>query len=144
METANSTAAAHVNHSHIQQAFDRAKKFIGVYGVFSALVLVLVILFSVMGRDVTSFMWGRAGGVLASALISYWLAGRAARGARSAYLRVRIISVVAPIAIIAIDSIPGALPPWFAVMQIGGAIALLPATFIINRPDIRAAFPKSR
>jgi hypothetical protein len=69
-----------------------------------------------------------------------WLA---AKGSRPAYLRVRIISVVVPIAVVVID-ITGALPLWFAVLQIAGAVALAPMAFIVNRSVLRAAFPKSR
>ncbi|OMI33321.1 hypothetical protein [Streptomyces sparsogenes] len=114
------------------------------YGSFSVAVLAVVVVRSVMGREVTSFMWGRAGGMFASAVVAYWLTVVASRGARWAYIRVRVIAVVVPIAIVAIDSIPGALPLWFVVPQIAGALALAPAAFIVNRPELRAAFPKAR
>jgi hypothetical protein len=42
------------------------------------------------------------------------------------------------------DRIPGALPPWFVMLQIAGALALAPTAFIVNRPKLRAAFPKAR
>lgn len=89
-------------------------------------------------------MWGRTGGVLASAVAAYWLTARAARGSRSAFLRVRIISPVAPVApvaIIAIDLVPGVLPPWFIAMQITGALVLTPAAFLVNGSALRSAFP---
>ena len=54
----------------------------------------------------------------------------------------RIISVVVPIAVVALDSIPGALPLWFAALQIAGALAL-PAAFIANGRKLRSAFPKN-
>ncbi|WP_326824993.1 hypothetical protein [Streptosporangium sp. NBC_01756] len=146
METPNRTTAAagHVNHPHTQQAFGRVKKLVAAYGALSVAVLIVVVILSVMGREVTSFMWGRTGGMFASAVVTYWLTVLASRGARGAYVRVRIISVIVPIAIIAIDSIPGALPPWFVAMQIAGALTLVPAAFIVNRSELRAAFPKSR
>ncbi|GLY70677.1 hypothetical protein [Amycolatopsis taiwanensis] len=141
MATTNRAAAVH--RPHAQQAFGKVTKSVAAYGAFSVAVLIVVVILSLTGREVTSFMWGRTGGMFASAAVTCWLTVLAARGARSAYLRVRIIVVVAPIAIIAIDSIPGALPPWFVVMQIAGALALVPAAFIVNRSEVRAAFPKS-
>ncbi|WP_197085009.1 hypothetical protein [Saccharothrix sp. ST-888] len=49
-----------------------------------------------------------------------------------------------PIAIVAIDMIPGVLPPWFVAMQATCALAIAAAAFIINGSGLRAAFPKSR
>jgi hypothetical protein len=76
--------------------------------------------------------------------VTYWLTGLASRGSRSAYLRVRLVSVVVPTAIVAIDLIPGALPPWFIALQVAGALALAPTAFIVNSRELRAGFPKSR
>jgi hypothetical protein len=146
MATRNRTTAeaGHVNRPSTQRAFDNVKKFVAAYGAFSVAVLVVVVVLSVMGREVTSFMWGRTGGMFASAVVTYWLTVVASRGARWAYIRVRVIAVVVPIAIVAIDCVPGALPPWFAALQIAGALALAPSAFIVSRPELRAAFPKAR
>lgn len=133
METTSHTAA--------EAAFGTVRKFVAAYGALSVAVLVVDVVLSVAGKEVTSFMWGRTGGVLASAVVAYWLTGVAARGSRSAFLRVRIISTVAPVAILAIDLIPGVLPPWFVAMQIAGALVLTPAAFLTNGPALRAAFP---
>lgn len=133
-----------LNHPHVRRAFGTVKKFVVAYGVLSVLVLIVVVILAATGREVTSFMWGRAGGVFASAVLTYWLTVLASRGKRWAYVRVRVIAVLVPIAIIAIDSIPGALPPWFVALQIAGALALVPVAFIVNRPELRAAVPKPR
>ncbi|MGV9777759.1 hypothetical protein [Streptosporangium sp. NPDC003464] len=138
------TETGHVDHPHTRRAFGKVRKLVAAYGAFSVAVLVVVVILSVTGREVTSFMWGRAGGMFASAAVTYWLTVRASRGARWAYVRVRVISVIVPIAIIAVDSIPGALPPWFVAMQIAGALTLVPAAFVVNRSQLRAAFPRSR
>ncbi|MEU5638994.1 hypothetical protein [Streptomyces milbemycinicus] len=146
MATTDRTTATtdHVTRPDTRRAFDTVKKLVMVYGAFSVAVLVVVVVLSVMGREVTSFMWGRTGGMFASAVVTYWLTVVASRGARWAYIRVRIIAVVVPIAVIAIDSVPGALPLWFVVLQIAGALALAPSAFIVNRRELRAAFPKAR
>jgi hypothetical protein len=128
-----------------QDAFGNITALIRLYGAFSVAVLVGVGILAITGREVTSFMWGRAGGMFASAAAAYWLAGLAARGSRPAYLRVCIISIVVPIAVIVIDTVgAAALPSWFVALQIAGALALAPSAYFANRPELRAAFPKSR
>ncbi|MER6144283.1 hypothetical protein ABT174_30290 [Streptomyces sparsogenes] len=146
MATPSRTTAAadHITRPDTRRAFGTVKKLVMAYGAFSVAVLAVVVVRSVMGREVTSFMWGRACGMFASAVVTYWLTVVASRGARWAYIRVRVIAVVVPIAVVAIDSIPGALPLWFVVLQIAGALALAPTAFIVNRPELRAAFPKAR
>ncbi|RSM91606.1 hypothetical protein DMH04_01070 [Kibdelosporangium aridum] len=122
------------------EAFSKVKKFVAAYGALSVVGLIVVVILSAEGREVTSFMWGRTGGMFASAVVAYWLTVVAAKGARWAYVRVRIICVVVPIAIVAIDSIPGALPPWMIVIQVAGALALVPAAILVNRSDLRVSF----
>lgn len=133
-----------VNRGYTREAFATVKKSVAAYGAFGVAVLVVVVVLSVRGREVTSFMWGRAGGMFGSAVVTYWLTVLASRGARWAYVRVRLICVIVPVAIVATDSIPGALPPWFVAMQVAGALALAPAAFVVNRSRLRAAFAKSR
>ncbi|UKY54629.1 hypothetical protein [Streptomyces inhibens] len=146
METIShtTTEAAHLNHPYTQRAFGKVKLLVAAYGALSAAVLITVVVLAITGHEVTSFMWGRSAGVLASAAVTYWLTVRASRGARWAYLRVRAISIIVPIAIVAIDMIPGALPPWFVVMQVACALTIGATAFPINGSGLRAAFPKSR
>ncbi|MFI6597285.1 hypothetical protein ACIBHX_13600 [Nonomuraea sp. NPDC050536] len=143
MKTTKS-GAAHTDHPGTQRAFARAKTLVAAYGALSAGVLITVVILAVTDHTVTPFMWGRSGGVLASAAVTYWLTVLASRGARWAYLRVRIISIIMPFAIIAIDVIPGTLPVWFIMLQAACALAIAAAAFVANGSQLRAAFPKSR
>ena len=104
METKNEILA---DTTHAQDELRKIKSLIAVYCAFSGVVLVVVVILSVMGDAVSGFMWGRSAGMLTSALAAYWLTGLAQGGSRPAYPRVRIISVVVPIAVLALDSIPG-------------------------------------
>jgi hypothetical protein len=143
--TQHTTAqAARLDHPGTRRAFGKAKILLAVYGALSAAVLITVAVLALTDRTVTSFMWGRAAGVPASAAATYWLTVLAARGARWAYLRVRVISVIMPIAIIAIDTIPGLLPAWFVITQAICALAVGATAFIVNGSGLRAAFPKPR
>ncbi|TNC26131.1 hypothetical protein [Amycolatopsis alkalitolerans] len=121
-----------------RQTLGRAKFFVAAYGLLSVVVLGIVATLAVTGHPVTAFMWGRSGGVLASAAVAYWLTLLAARGRRWAYVRVRIISIVVPVAIVAIDSIPGALPPWFVALQVVCALAMAGAAFSLPRKGSQA------
>ncbi|MFH8407382.1 hypothetical protein ACH4FX_21705 [Streptomyces sp. NPDC018019] len=124
--------------------FGRAKILVAAYGALSAVVLLTVAVLAGTGHEVTPFMWGRSAGVLASAGVAYWFTVLAARGARWAYRRIRVLSAVMPVAIVAIDSIPGALPGWFIAMQAVCAVAIGAAACIVNGSGPRAAFRAGR
>ena len=126
------------------ESFGKVKILVAAYGALSVVVLATVAVLAISGQTVTSFMWGRSAGVLASAAVTYWLTVLAARGARWAYLRVRVISIVMPVAIVAVDLIPGICPTWFAMMQAVCALAVAAAAFVVNGSGLRAAFPKER
>ncbi|MEE4419308.1 hypothetical protein [Streptomyces bugieae] len=135
-------ATAHLHPPRTRRAFGTAKKLVAAYGALSAAVLITVAVLALTGHQVTSFMWGRSGGVLASAAVIYWMTVLAARGTRWAYLRVRILSVLMPIVIVGIDMIPGVCPLWFALIQAVSAVPLAAAAFLSNGSQLRAAFPK--
>ncbi|MFD8542947.1 hypothetical protein [Streptomyces sp. NPDC059649] len=135
-------ATAHLHPPRTQRAFGTAKNLVAAYGALSAAVLITVAVLALTGHPVTSFMWGRSGGMLGSAAVIYWMTVLAARGTRWAYLRVRILTVLMPIAIIGVDMIPGICPPWFALSQAASALPLAAAAFLSNGSRLRAAFPK--
>ncbi|MGW7490744.1 hypothetical protein [Streptomyces sp. NPDC054786] len=145
METTHRTAAetARLSHPRTRRGFARAKILVAAYGALSAAVLLTVVLLALTAHPVTAFMWGRSAGVLASAAVLYWLTLLASRGTRWAYVRVRILSGLMPIAIVAIDLSAGGLPPWFVVLQMACALPLAAAAFLTNGSGLRAAFPKS-
>lgn len=146
METITHTTAeaAHLDHPDTRRAFGKVKILVAAYGALSVAVLIAVLVLASTGHAVTGFMWGRAAGLFASAAVTYWLTVLAARGKRWAYLRVRIISMIVPVALIAMDMIPGILPAWFVAIQVAGALVIAAAAFIVNGSGLRAAFPKSR
>ncbi|MEV6041079.1 hypothetical protein AB0L65_58955 [Nonomuraea sp. NPDC052116] len=124
------------------ESFGKVKILVAAYGALSVVVLATVAVLAISGQTVTSFMWGRSAGVLASAAVTYWLTVLAARGTRWAYLRVRVISIAMPVAIVAVDMIPGICPMWFAAMQAVCALPIAAAGFVVNGSALRAAFPR--
>ncbi|WP_433335529.1 hypothetical protein [Spirillospora sp. CA-294931] len=73
METDTQTAAQSINQRLAGQALGTAKKFVVVFGTLAATVLAADVALSLIGEEPTSFMCGRTGGVLASAVVLYWL-----------------------------------------------------------------------
>ncbi len=113
----------------------------GFVAVSLAMELVLVTL-SVLGSAVDGAVWTRCSAVLASSVVLLLLTIGAARGSRSAWIRIRIISVVVVAAVVVIVSIPGFLPTWVRIEQgvCGGLV--LPVAILVNMGRTRALFPK--
>ncbi|GES28569.1 hypothetical protein AB0G60_20800 [Streptomyces angustmyceticus] len=146
MEATRRTTAepARLGDPGTQRAFGRAKFLVAAYGALSSAVLAAVAVRALTGHPVTSFLWGRSAGVLASAAVTYWLTVLAARGARWAFLRVRLVSVVMPVAIVGVDLIPGVCPAWFVLAQATCALAVGAAACVVHGPLLRAAFRRAR
>ena len=97
---------------------------------------------SVLGTAVDGAVLARCSAVLASALALLLLTVGAARGSRSAWNRVRIISVVVPLAVAVIVSIPGFLPDWVRLEQAVCGLLVLPVAVLANSRRTGALFPK--
>ncbi|MER7755797.1 hypothetical protein [Kitasatospora sp. NPDC097643] len=130
MET---TTAAH---------FDTAKKCITLFGAISAIVLGVVAVMAFTGHEATPFMWIRGAILLAITPLIHRLAVQASAGSYKAFDRLRTLATVMPIAIIAVDLIPGLCPAWYAVIQGLSALALLGVAFLTRSSTLNAAFPK--
>jgi hypothetical protein len=82
--------------------------------------------------------------VTASAAVTFAVAGRAARGSRRAFLRLRIIATVMLVAIAAIIAVPGDFPVWLKIEQGVCGLLLLGVAVHVHRGPLRAAFGGSR
>jgi hypothetical protein len=89
------------------------RRNIQMYAVLSTAALLTVVAVSASGGATSTFMWVRAGllPLLSSVLL------------RLSPARLRVVTVVLPVAIIGIDLVPGVCPLWFAVLQ---AVCMLP------------------
>ncbi|MFF0579773.1 hypothetical protein [Streptosporangium saharense] len=88
-------------------------------------------------------VWLRGAAVAAASVWLVTLAGQAARGRRSAYVRIRFVTIAAPVGIALIILAPDSgYPGWMKVEQ--GVIGVLVAAVAIavNRRAVREAFPK--
>jgi hypothetical protein len=132
--------AALLNSPRTRHAFTTAKRSIIVYGVLTAVGLVAVIAAASSGHLVNTFMWVRAVLLPAVAVLLYRMTVAASRGSRRAFERVRTLAILMPLAIVGIDLIPGACPPWYAVMQAVCMLPLIPVAFITRRSALGIAF----
>jgi len=64
------------------------------------------------------------------------------KGQRGAWLRLSIISILAPLGVIAFIIFTPHLPIWFDAGQVGSALMLAAIAVLILHQDIRKSFPK--
>jgi len=77
------------------------------------------------------------GGVILHILLRSMLQGK-----RGGWLRQAIITVLAPLGVIAFIAFTPHLPLWFDIGQIGSALLLAAIAAMIYKKDVRQAFPK--
>ncbi|WP_238782861.1 hypothetical protein [Streptomyces monomycini] len=135
---------AHHGEPGVQRAFATVRTCVKLYGALCALALVTVAAVAVSGHTVTTFMWVRAAVLLVIAPVVHRLAVRAGQGSRRHFERVCTLTAVMPIAIIAVDAVPGVCPPWYAVLQGVCSVPLIGAAFLTRGAALRTAFPKQR
>ncbi|MEV7600641.1 hypothetical protein AB0O91_25050 [Kitasatospora sp. NPDC089797] len=136
------TATANTGNSRTDKAFSTARKYIALFGAIGLITLATVAVMAAAGHPTTPFMWIR--GVIFPALAPVLLrvTARAAEGDHKAFDRIRTVSTVMPIAVLAVDLIPGICPAWYAVLQGLSALALLPIAVLTRTKAVTAAFPK--
>lgn len=142
--TRDTTApTAQLDAPRTREAFDTVKKCVKLYSMVCAITLGTVAVVALSGTTVTTFMWVRSVILLAIAPVILRMTVRASEGERRSFERMRALTVIMPIAIIAVDLIPGVCPVWYAAMQAGSALALIGAAFITRGPTLRTAYPKN-
>jgi len=105
---------------------------------------VAAVLSAVDPIEVTWVVWLRGGVVAVASLVLMAVTGAAARGSRGAYVRLRWISILAPIGIVAILLAPDAgYPLWMKVEQAIVGVLILTMAIQLNSRAIRNAFPRS-
>ena len=113
-----------------------------VRALFVAVLALSVVTLGVaasVGSDAT--VWVRDIIVIVIAAVLIALAERAYRGSRGAYLRMLLMSGVAPVAIVIIIVIPNdGFPVWMKVEQAIVGILLAAAALILGRKVVRRAY----
>ncbi|MFE3179528.1 hypothetical protein ACFXKR_01325 [Streptomyces violascens] len=133
-------SAERLNHPRSLATFRSTKLLVGGYLGISVLTLVAIVLLRNDSAAVTPAVWVRGTIVVASALLTYLCAIRAARGSRSAYRRLRIITGVMVVAIAAIIALPGAFPVWMKAEQAACGAPLIALAALVNGKYLRSLF----
>ncbi|WP_162940042.1 hypothetical protein [Gryllotalpicola protaetiae] len=108
----------------------------------SVAMMAFLVVVTVFIAPIDIAVWIRCSFVLASAIVLLVCARGAARGSRSAWLRLAIIAPVIVVAVVVIVSIPGFLPGWVRIEQAVCGALVLPAAVIALLPRTRALFPR--
>lgn len=134
---------AQLGTPQVQEAVDTVKKGIVLYGTVSAIILATVAVMAISGHSVSSFMWVRSAILLAVTALIHRMAVDVSKGSGRAYERLSTLTIILPIAIVAVDLVPGLCPAWFAVMQGVSALALVYAAVTLKGAALRSVFPKA-
>ncbi|MGH3621522.1 MAG: hypothetical protein ACRDQ5_06995 [Sciscionella sp.] len=90
-------------------------------------------------------VWIRDSIVIVIAAVLIVLAARAYRGSRRAYLRMLLMSGIAPVAIAVIIAVPNdGFPVWMKLEQSVVGIMLLAVVTMLSRKTVRSAYPRTR
>jgi hypothetical protein len=104
-------------------------------------LIVTTVLSVVDPVDVTWVVWLRGGVVAVASLVLIAVTAAAARGSRGAYLRLRWISILAPIGIVLILVAPDAgYPLWMKLEQAIVGALIVAIAIQLNRRIVRLAF----
>ncbi|MBN9183981.1 MAG: hypothetical protein BGO15_00025 [Microbacterium sp. 71-23] len=123
-------------------AFRPIVGFVIAFVAVSAAMIAFLVGIAATGTGVDTAIWIRCSLVLASAVLLLVFAVGAARGSRSAWVRLRIVSPIVVVAVIVIVSIPGFLPDWVRVEQAVCGLLVLPVAVMTNLPRIGGHFPR--
>ncbi|MEV8525124.1 hypothetical protein AB0451_13390 [Streptomyces sp. NPDC052000] len=129
-----------LNHPRSLAAFRGTKLLAGGYLAISVLTLAAIALLRNDAAEVNTAVWVRGSIVVASAFVTYLCAVRVARGSRSAYRRLRIISGAMVVAIAAIIALPGTFPMWLKAEQAVCGLVLIAVAAIVNGKHLRSLF----
>jgi len=125
---------------NVREKLHIARTLLAGYAVLSVLTLLAIVVFSGNADVVTGAVWARGSILAAASLITFALGLSMARGVRSSYRRVQIISMAQVVAVIVIVSTPGDFPAWFKVENgVCGALLVIVALITLSRP-VRTAF----
>jgi hypothetical protein len=130
------SAVEHTARPDTRQAFHALERNMTAFGALGAAALLAVIVVSSTGPSVNTFMWVRAALLPAVAVLMHRMSGSASRGAQRAFDRVRTIVDIMPIAIIGVDLVPGACPPWYAGVQAVCMLPVIVAAFLTHGPAL--------
>lgn len=135
-------ARAHLDHPRTRAALHTTRLLTSGYLGLSLATLAAIVTLRHHPSIVTDAVWVRGTIVVASAIVTFLFAVKAARGSRGAYQRLRIISIVMVLAITVIISVPGAFPVWMKIEQGACGLLLVGVLAVTNGRHLRSLFAR--
>jgi hypothetical protein len=129
-----------LDHPRTVTAFRNIKRLVAGYLTIGVLALVAIVLLRNNAAEVNSAVWTRSVIVVITAVLLLAFIVRAARGSRGAYRRLRIVSIITPVAIAVIIAVPGAFPLWMKVEQGVCGLVMIGVAVIVNGRHLRSVF----
>ena len=123
-------------------AFRPVTALIAAFLIVSLMMELFLATVTALGFGIDIAVWIRCSIVLGSSLLLLVFTRSAAKGSRSAWIRLRIVSPIIVAAVVVIVSIPGFLPDWVRVEQAVCGLLVLPAAIMVNLPRVVAHFRK--
>lgn len=127
-------------NSAIKKSMILSKIFIGWNIVFFGLSLLLI---STMSHEAMFSVLIRGGIYAIGGVILVYLLQQMKRGKRSGWLRLSVISVLAPIGVVTFIVFTPGLPLWFDAEHLASGIMLVLIAMTVLRKDVRKRFNKS-
>lgn len=94
--------------------------------------LVIAFLFRGDAQIVNSSVWIRNSAIAVSAVILYLVARRAFEGSRAAWVRLRVISIVIPLVVVALVVLPDGFPVWMKIQQVAAGVSVALIAVLAN------------
>jgi hypothetical protein len=124
------------------KTFQAIKELTAGYLCLSVLTLASIVARRHDPHAVNSAVWRHGVIVTVSAFLTSVFTIRAARGSRRAYLRLRIVSIVTPVAIVGLIALPGTFPLRMKIEQAVCGVMLAAIAVLANNQLLRSAFRK--
>ncbi|HEX8929859.1 MAG TPA: hypothetical protein VGA45_13150 [Actinomycetota bacterium] len=134
------TTTVDLAHPRTARTFRAIRQLLLAYLGVSVAALVAIVLMRNDAAEVNSAVWTRGVIVVAGAALMLVFATMAAQGSRSAYRRLRAISIVTVVAIAAIIASPGTFPAWLKAEQGLSGLIMAGVAVLANAPRLRALF----
>ncbi len=129
---------------HLQNTTDKANKVVRLFIAWNIIFFLLALaLKGTMDGDTGDVVLVRGGVWAAGGFLLLYFLNQMSKGQRSAWTRLRIISVLAPIGAIAFVAFTPSLPLWFVLAQSGGAVMLVVIAVLVFNKKTREHFPKA-
>jgi hypothetical protein len=117
-------------------ALRRVRQILSVYVAVGVAAVAVII----VTRDSNPEVYAAGIGRVVGGTAIFVFAGKAARGLRSAFTRVRIVSGIVTVTVLPVLIVPGRFPMWLRFEQGCSGLIMLGVVLIVNGRSRRAAF----